>query len=72
MFTVRRIGATIGEEPEIISACESHRDAAIRSLIAEPGARLIVEGKGMIVRYHVDAAGRIVEQSRYSGEGGSR
>jgi hypothetical protein len=66
MYTVRRLheGCTTNGEKRVIAV--GHRDAAARSLLAEPGARLIVSDGHTTIRYHVDAIGRIVEQSRYS------
>jgi hypothetical protein len=66
MYTVRRLReplATADAEPV---AAADHRDAAARSLLAEPRAELIVSDGRTVIRYRVDQIGRIVEQSRYT------
>jgi hypothetical protein len=67
MYTVRRLRearAVSAEDARVPAA--NHRDAAARSLLAEPGAELIVSDGHTTIRYHVDQIGRIVEQSRYT------
>jgi hypothetical protein len=69
MYTVRRLRegcrASLEDGDDRVDATD-HRDAAARSLLAEPGARLVVNDAHTTIRYHIDAIGRIVEQSRYS------
>jgi hypothetical protein len=36
------------------------------SQIAQPGMRVMVSSRGVVIRYHVNRVGHIVEQSRYS------
>jgi len=63
MYNVRRL-KDVNYQGEEVQACD-HRDAAIRSLLAEPGAELVVNGEGTMVRFRVDALGRVREASRY-------
>ncbi|MBK9709749.1 MAG: hypothetical protein IPO81_00195 [Kouleothrix sp.] len=67
MYTVRRLHEqrTVNQ-PDARVEASNHRAAAALSQLATPGARLIVEGAGVVVRFHVDARGRLVEQSRYA------
>jgi len=70
MYNVRRLyeslaARLVGQGDERVEGA-SHRDAAARSLLAEPGTELIVSDGRTTVRYHVDQIGRIVEQSRYT------
>jgi len=67
MYAVRRLRearAVFAEDARVDAA--RPRDAAARSLLAEPGAELIVSDGHTIVRYRVDQIGRIIEQSRYT------
>ena len=67
MYTVRRMreARAVLDPGERVEGAD-HRDAAARSLLAKPGAELIISDGHTLIRYRVDAIGRIVEQSRYS------
>lgn len=70
MYNVRRLRETLAErlsgQADQPVGGSSHRDAAARSLLAEPGAELIVSDGHTTIRYRVDRLGRIVERSRYT------